>query len=247
LLLSGPEQIYLGPSFKQYTTASYALSAFFMAYGGYALQFWIIPPEGIALYVTFCYGVSSLVLFLVGCWTLSATTKLVRGVTAVPHKEPGGTLHVKMEVSRFVPWMTSTMEVPLTDVYLDKSVLDQLRYAGVNTQREPLSSISIFLRPWVWMGRGLADFGLQTRSMFLREHMVKMIVRGQGGWKFDVRGQALGGHEGEFIISTTFDGLIADFPTYRDGPAIHDYALCQRFIDIGTRFGLRIVEVKNDT
>jgi hypothetical protein len=244
MLLSSPEPIYVAPSFKQYTTASYTLSTFFMAYGGYALQLWIIPPEGIALYVTMCYGVASVVLFLVGCWTLSATTKLVRGITAVPHKEPGGSLHVKLEVSRFVPWMTSTMEVPLTDIYLDKSILDQLRYAGASSQREPLSTISILLRPWVWMGRGLADFGLQTRSMFLREHMVKMMVRGQGGWKFDVRGQALGGHEGTFYYSAIFHGFTADPFAYRDGSAVHDYALRQGFIDTGT--GARRLENGGD-
>jgi hypothetical protein len=195
-LLSVPEPIYVSPSFKTYTTASYSLSFFFMGYGGYALTFWGAPPVGISPYVTFGYGVSSLVLFFVGCFTLSATTKLIRSITAVPTKS--SQLHLRITSSRFVPWSTKTVEVPLSDVYLDKSVQEQLLSAGYRKERGPLSEVSIFLRPWVWMGRGLADFGLQTRSMFVREHMVKMIIKGEGGWKLDVRGMALGGAEGWF-------------------------------------------------
>jgi hypothetical protein len=198
VLLTKPEQIYQSPSFTTYTWSCYSLSLFFMGYGGYALSFWGITVPGLNPWVPVGYGVTSFVLFLTGSWTLSASTKLVRGIEAVPKHFQGEPLHLRLTLSRFVPWRTKTVELPLSDVYLDKSVRDVLFGATPRKIRQPLSETNFALRPWVWMGRGIVDFGTQTRSMFTREHMVKILIKGEA-FKLDVRGMALGGAEGEFL------------------------------------------------
>ena len=178
-LLTSPEPVYESPSFKLFTVSSYSLSSFFMLYGSYALSLWAAPPEGIDWRVTVAFGISASVLFGVGMWTLAATTGLVRRITAVPSKPQEKPLQLRLEVSSWVPWRTKSFDVPIAEATLSQGIHDASLSVSPNKYRAPLSSVNFMLRPWVWMGRGLLKFGVETRSVLLREHVTYLLVEGK--------------------------------------------------------------------
>jgi hypothetical protein len=190
-----PEQIYQSAPHKLYISSSYALSTFFMIYGGTTSMMWASPPDGLHWAVPVAYGIGSLALVAVGCYTLGNTTGLVHSITAVPIK---GSKRIDLKIvgSKWAPWRTKTVTCELGKCHFDHGIVATLASNSEPAVRKPLGEVTVFLRPWVWMGRGFQDLCLETKSMFLKEHMVGLILEGGGNWRFDARGMGLGGAEG---------------------------------------------------
>lgn len=197
-LLTGPEPIYESPPMRSYVAAAYTLAAIFVGYGGYTVTLTSLgsPPEGLHPWVVMAMGVLSGGTMMVGLWCLLSTIFIVRRITAIPNSS--GELILRFAVSKFLPWTRHTFQAPIANVTMNRSVEIRIAGLGIHGERKPLQVVSVFTRPWVWMGRAIFAWFSQTRSMFFREHMVSVNIKGGRNYQLDVRGQALGGAEGEF-------------------------------------------------
>ncbi|KAF2430257.1 hypothetical protein EJ08DRAFT_734295 [Tothia fuscella] len=201
-LLTVPERIYQAPPklLNTHILSSYTLSSFFFLYGASQFHLVMAPPAGLHWSIPYMYTGGLVALMGVSCYVFMRSTHLVRSLTLIPnHTSRSCTLQI--ELSKWAPWRRHTITTPLGNAHFTHSVLDSVLSAPETGAKTPLRDVNLFIRPWVWMGRGILGWFRGTRGMFLREYMVGLVVEGEGRvrrrkYEVDVRGMALGGPEG---------------------------------------------------
>lgn len=162
------------------------------------------------LFLKIFSGAAGFALLCGGMYIFTRTTGRLLRIIALPVKGSGGTLQLRLEGKRWIPWRISSVTVPLGDVSLSHK-WSELVIPEFQGRHLPISEISVFIRPFVRFGRWFGRFFREMRAVLTGDTLVYVYVKGHRAWKMDIRGQALGGAKGELqavFQCAEFDSLL---------------------------------------
>ena len=210
-----PTILYKAPSFKAFAVSSYSASTFLMGWAAWHFStVYLNPPEGLMWWVVPAYGVSTIVMFGMGLWIMSAPQRLVKTITAIPGAGP---LRVRIVASRTLAHPRGkVMEVPVTDVTLRQSmswvegerVLVKASEERIAHQEFLEKQEGWWLRPLLAITRGLRKSIIGTlkhgRNYWNRADFILVDVKEKGSWKVNWREGELPADQRGIIIGQLF-------------------------------------------
>ncbi|KAF2399468.1 hypothetical protein EJ06DRAFT_52968 [Trichodelitschia bisporula] len=203
--LSEPQPIYAAPPSRLFMLSNGTLATFFAAYAAIIFdRYYLHPPPGLSWWVPIAYAVSASALATTSAWTVGATVGRLHGITALPQGAKGE-LVLRLEGQYMYPWFTSkVLEVPVSQVTVQAPLSE---VAPASPRKGPIEEVGILVRPFVAFGRWFGRMLGETKSGFLREHVVWVYIGGKRAWKLDTRGQAFGGAQGfDRLIKPNYEG-----------------------------------------
>jgi hypothetical protein len=190
--------VYRAPSQRLWCTCAYVSSSFLFAYGYYCMLL-SYATASVALFLKLFSGAAGFALLCGGMYIFTRTTGRLLRIVALPVKGSGGTLQLRLEGKRWIPWRISSVTVPLGDVSLSHK-LSEIIVPGLEGQHLPISEVSVFIRPFVRFGRWFGRFFREMRAVLTGDTLVYVYVKGHRAWKMDIRGEALRGAKGKLLL-----------------------------------------------
>ena len=203
---NSPTLVYRAPPQRLWCTCAYVSSSFLFAYGYYCMLLSVATVKAM-LFLKFFSGAAGFALLCGGMYIFTRTTGRLLRIVALPVKESGGALQLRLEGKRWIPWRIDSVTVPLGNVSLSHK-WSELAVPEFQGQHLPISEVSVLIRPFARFGRWFGRFFREMRAVLTGETLVYVYVKGHRAWKMDIRGHALGGAKGELLSYFTSPSLI---------------------------------------
>jgi len=198
--------VYRAPPQRLWCTCAYVSSSFLFAYGYYCILLSYATVKDM-LFLKFFSGAAGFALLCGGMYIFTRTTGRLLRIVTLPVKGTGGSLQLRLEGKRWIPWRISSITVPLSDVSLSHK-WSELVVPEFQGQHLPISEVSVFIRPFVRFGRWFGRFFQEMRAILTGDTLVYVYVKGHRAWKMDIRGQTLSGVKGELLMYFNAPSLI---------------------------------------
>ncbi|CAG8980403.1 hypothetical protein HYALB_00003968 [Hymenoscyphus albidus] len=83
---SDPSIIYTAPSHTRLFFLCSAAAAGIMAQAAYCIHIYLLPPDGLAWFVPYSFGIGGMIGAGLGTWLMLSTSGIIRQITAIPKK-----------------------------------------------------------------------------------------------------------------------------------------------------------------
>jgi hypothetical protein len=158
-------------------------------------------------YVLLANGILVVFEGLGGVWMIAGAARLCKRIIAIPIPKgttPRGGMRVRVEGTQYWPWKIHSVEADIADLSLYKSMAESISAVGPKSAPRaqlPISGVSVFIRPFVRLGRGTSALFKEALHAFHRQSLPTLRVAQKGKgirmFKVDVRGEAFGGAKGK--------------------------------------------------